>query len=462
MQLNIALETERGQSDEGDPWFVFCRANGDVLVHFARFDGLYHLHAPVVPLNLKGPSFEQLARRFVDQYPVNIAAKRDPKIILHPSAIFTILIAAAVFASDHGAQAATLDPESNSGSPVLGKHSVSEVADPTPMPRGDKQAEAATHAHLSSYFNAVAAAAAIIFNVLPHDFLSAPVQFDIHSQPVSDLIDITGVDGPTPAPASDFRVVGPDHHSLANAEPSQISDSWSHISESTTVPAVLHNDSWVVDQQPMADPIYMPPQRATFHDEAWDGSEFHVSSEFALLQHPYLGAAPRGSGGAHPPTVSSGQSEQAASSSATSETAATPDDTATSSTANNPQADTSHVTNALATWNQVLNLIATWTHGSSSVEEASASAAATNTVAPLTAADQTHYTAAAALTIKNFILSFETAKVVVRDGNILVFDGLTAGQDSSASVMKTWELDNGATISIIGHADHPIHYELVA
>lgn len=464
MQLNIALETERGQSDEGDPWFVFCRADGDVLVHFARFDGLYHLHAPAVPLNLTGPSFEQLARQFVDQYPVNIAAKRDPKVILHPSAIFTILIAAAVFASDHGAQAATLDAQSNSDSPLLVKHGVSEMADLAPVTRGDKQAEAVSHAHLSSYFNAVAAAAAIIFNVLPHDFVGVPIQFDIHNQPVSDLINITSVDGPDPAPLSDVRVAGPDHHNyLANAEPNQLSDAWFHINESPTISVILHTSGSTVDQQRMVDPVNIPLQRATLHDEGWDGSESHTFlNEFSLLQHLYLGAPPRGSGGAHASAVSSAQPESTASSSAASERGATAGDSAGSSTANAPQAETSHVTNALETWNQVLNLIASWTHGSSSVEQTSPSATVTETIAPLTAADQMHYSAAAALTIKNFILSFETAKVVVREGNILVFDGLTAEQDSSASVMKTWELDNGATISIIGHADHPIHYELVA
>ena len=41
VQANIRLETDRGLSDEGDPWFVFCRADGEILVHISRFDGQY-------------------------------------------------------------------------------------------------------------------------------------------------------------------------------------------------------------------------------------------------------------------------------------------------------------------------------------------------------------------------------------------------------------------------------------
>lgn len=466
IQLNIALETERGQTDEGDPWFVFCRTEGEVLVHFARFDGLYHLHAPAVPLNLTGHSFEQLARRFVDVYPVNVPAKPDPKIVLHPSAIFTILIAAAVFASDHGAQAATPDDESNSHSRVLAKHGGLDATELAPIARGDKQAESVAHVHLSAYFNAVAAAAAIVFNVIPHDLVNAPAQFQIHSQSVSDLIDITSIEESHPA-LSGFRIAASEHQDhLASVEPSQASDAWSHISDAVMIPVISHNISATEYTSPIDDAAYFSVQRPTLHNDGWDGSEPHVWNESALLQHAYFGAAiARGSGASHSSVASSAQTERPASAPAESEAGRSADDVAGASTANAPT-DISHAANALETWNQVLGLIATRTHSASTPDETDASGAIASltlaATAPLTAADQTHYTAAVALTIKNFILSFDSAKAVVRDGNIFVFDGLTADQDSSALTTKTWELDNGNTISIVGHADHPIHYELVA
>ena len=38
----FSVATEQGVSDEGEPWFVFCRAdNEEVIAHFARIDGEY-------------------------------------------------------------------------------------------------------------------------------------------------------------------------------------------------------------------------------------------------------------------------------------------------------------------------------------------------------------------------------------------------------------------------------------
>ena len=41
-KANMAVEVDQGLSDEGDPWFVFVRAEtGDVVAHFARVDGKF-------------------------------------------------------------------------------------------------------------------------------------------------------------------------------------------------------------------------------------------------------------------------------------------------------------------------------------------------------------------------------------------------------------------------------------
>ena len=40
VQAGASVCVDRGVSDEGDPWFVFCRAvDGEVIVHFARIAG---------------------------------------------------------------------------------------------------------------------------------------------------------------------------------------------------------------------------------------------------------------------------------------------------------------------------------------------------------------------------------------------------------------------------------------
>ena len=38
----VAISTDRGLTDEGEPWFVFCRQDDEeVIVHFARIGGEY-------------------------------------------------------------------------------------------------------------------------------------------------------------------------------------------------------------------------------------------------------------------------------------------------------------------------------------------------------------------------------------------------------------------------------------
>ena len=42
LQGGLLVTTDRGVSDEGDPWFVFCRSDTEeVIAHFARIEGCY-------------------------------------------------------------------------------------------------------------------------------------------------------------------------------------------------------------------------------------------------------------------------------------------------------------------------------------------------------------------------------------------------------------------------------------
>jgi hypothetical protein len=62
----IAVETNIGLSDEGDPWFVFCDADGDVLLHTARIGGLNHRHCP----EFASPMVRSRLRSFVRDHPL--------------------------------------------------------------------------------------------------------------------------------------------------------------------------------------------------------------------------------------------------------------------------------------------------------------------------------------------------------------------------------------------------------
>ena len=108
---NVAVETDRGVTDEGDPWFVFCHANGEVFIHLCRIDGLYLLDSPNVLRPLRGADFNELIADFTNQsLPARdtadgaehrvIKLERGGKVRLHPSAMLAALIWTLFLASE--------------------------------------------------------------------------------------------------------------------------------------------------------------------------------------------------------------------------------------------------------------------------------------------------------------------------------------------------------------------------
>lgn len=112
VQANIRILSGRGVSDEGDPWFVFCREDGDVFVHLARIDGAYLLDSPGLADVLHGSDFAELISRFVRQIAEKTAAAadnvvafrphalKDQTIRLHPSVMLAALVWSLYLASD--------------------------------------------------------------------------------------------------------------------------------------------------------------------------------------------------------------------------------------------------------------------------------------------------------------------------------------------------------------------------
>ena len=101
----VPVDTLRGITDEGDPWFVYCHLNGDVFIHMARIDGLYVLDSPNVHRPLRGRDFNELIADFTDDVlPTRSSAgdgtterrvirlERGGKVRLHPSAMLAALI----------------------------------------------------------------------------------------------------------------------------------------------------------------------------------------------------------------------------------------------------------------------------------------------------------------------------------------------------------------------------------
>jgi len=89
----LAVDVEHGESDEGEPWCVFCaQASGDVMIHAACIDGRFMIDSPMLPRPIEGRSFERCAERFFEdcRLPMALSDRRNA-VMLHPSALLASL-----------------------------------------------------------------------------------------------------------------------------------------------------------------------------------------------------------------------------------------------------------------------------------------------------------------------------------------------------------------------------------
>lgn len=112
-QAGIFVDTERGVTDEGDPWFVYCRQDsGDVFLHIARFDGVYIAASPSMGTPVLRKKFEELLDELVRDNPVMLPPSRKQRpgsdLYIHPSTMLIAAVAALFYknapirADDHG------------------------------------------------------------------------------------------------------------------------------------------------------------------------------------------------------------------------------------------------------------------------------------------------------------------------------------------------------------------------
>lgn len=111
VQAGVQLESDRGLSDEGDPWFIFCRAdNGEVFMHFARIDGFYVVDGAAFDEPARGADFTALIRRLIGRYPLAKARQRtENNIFVHPAALLIALVGAAFFHTNEAKAAEAQD-----------------------------------------------------------------------------------------------------------------------------------------------------------------------------------------------------------------------------------------------------------------------------------------------------------------------------------------------------------------
>ncbi|RMF17305.1 MAG: hypothetical protein D6757_01425 [Alphaproteobacteria bacterium] len=109
----VPCDIDRGLSDEGDPWFVFCDGDGEVFIHLSRIDGLYVLDSPNIRKPLRGTDFNGLIADFTNRAVPRTSAdqretverrvirlERGGKLFLHPSMLLAALIWTLYVASD--------------------------------------------------------------------------------------------------------------------------------------------------------------------------------------------------------------------------------------------------------------------------------------------------------------------------------------------------------------------------
>lgn len=102
VQAGIAIDTELGETDEGEPWFAFCRADtGDVLIHVAIIDGQYHIAGASSSVLVKGYSFTDIVRQFMSREPAFLlGTSRHNNVMIHPSSVLIAVFAAICLISD--------------------------------------------------------------------------------------------------------------------------------------------------------------------------------------------------------------------------------------------------------------------------------------------------------------------------------------------------------------------------
>jgi len=100
LQAGMRIETDRGLSDEGDPWFAFCRADdGETFIHFARIDGRYIIAGPAYEGVAQGYDFPELVRDLISRHPLvqPTIRRNNTNIFMHPAALLIAVVGTAFF-----------------------------------------------------------------------------------------------------------------------------------------------------------------------------------------------------------------------------------------------------------------------------------------------------------------------------------------------------------------------------
>ena len=105
IRSGLSVDVDRGVSDEGDPWFIFCRQDtGEVIAHFARIRDQYVVASSAFPGVARGKDFALLISDLMRSSPLPLPREiqQAQNIYLHPAAMLVALLATAFMVSSEG------------------------------------------------------------------------------------------------------------------------------------------------------------------------------------------------------------------------------------------------------------------------------------------------------------------------------------------------------------------------
>src|SRR6476619_2280367 len=90
----VGISTDRGLTDEGEPWFVFFRqCDEEVIVHFARISGEYIVASNFTEAVFRGRNFQTLVQKLLDSHPYVLPKHSSrPTVFLHPATLLAALV----------------------------------------------------------------------------------------------------------------------------------------------------------------------------------------------------------------------------------------------------------------------------------------------------------------------------------------------------------------------------------
>jgi len=453
VQSGLTLDVERGVTDEGDPWFVFCRSDGEVLIHLARYDGLYRLHSPALPAPLIGQSFKALTKAFSNQVPLQVTLKRDmgPRLFVHPAAMLAVVIGTIFVASNELAfSTQPIDSEKKHGDASLAttSHNLKALLQSTFQQYIENfftWLRDGTFLQQSTYITMISAVAAFIVgsdSATDHarDVLTAGNHTaGDHTNDTALII--------APAPTNDASHRTAETKSVIAQDVSDQSHNTSGTSHTADV-IVVSNTSTNSNMTGLQDdPVLAKGHDATNVPELLLATAYFDSSGQSLAGQLSLGLADFSR-----PHVDLASYLSAAASPGVATDPLKDLTSAVTAIVQNGQSglnSTSDINNLIAHAIQMSptdgsqNLI-TYFLNTNHITSQSLPAAGASPGYSL-------FDANAATTLESFLEQNPNAQAVFNNKSVVVYDDI---HDTTTATIKVWTFTDGSTIAIVGHADH--------